>query len=356
MRKFLFVQVDFTFENSARQVWDWLIRIISRNAKGAREDPLKQCAITECLTSYLIPEYPKREKNSKIILYLGPPKKIGDFMSKELPRDFKGIWIPKELWLDKRLNHFEKILLAEIDSLDCSNDHCYADNEYFENMFEVGVKTIQRGISKLKELGLISQVSFDGRDRVLKSNMKNIYDIFYRSDATQTDVRTFFTGLQRQKCPSEPIENAIDKENILENKEKDILRISKKRQKKEPEPTKERDPGIFTTDYEHQKLVERIGSEKEVKDLYFEISRWKKREGIEGGDDYKTVIKWIRPKQKKEILSKKDNPKIHDDPILTWKFVKQLEETDPLAAKYEINKMDEVEMERYGKWKIGKLY
>jgi hypothetical protein len=278
-------------------------------------------------------------------------------MSKELPRDFKGIWIPKELWLDKRLNHFEKILLAEIDSLDCSTDHCYADNEYFENMFEVGVKTIQRGISKLKELGLISQVSFNGRDRILKSNMKNIYDIFYRSDATGSDVRTFFTGLQRQNCPTQPIEKPIEPENILENKDKkDVLHTSKKRQKKEPESTKEREPGIFTTDYEHQKLIERIGSEKEVRDLYVEMSRWKKKEGIDRGDDYRTAIKWHRPKQKKEELPKKDRPKIHDDPILTWKFVKELEETDTLAAKYQLNKMDETEKERYGRWKEGTLY
>jgi hypothetical protein len=33
-------------------------------------------------------------------------------------RDFKGIRIPKEVYLDKRLNANEKILLAEIDSLD----------------------------------------------------------------------------------------------------------------------------------------------------------------------------------------------------------------------------------------------
>jgi hypothetical protein len=34
-----------------------------------------------------------------------------------MERDFKGIWIPKEIWLLKDLNYIQKILLIEIDSL-----------------------------------------------------------------------------------------------------------------------------------------------------------------------------------------------------------------------------------------------
>ncbi len=33
-------------------------------------------------------------------------------------RDFKGIWIPKEIWLSDQLSLMEKILLVEIHSLD----------------------------------------------------------------------------------------------------------------------------------------------------------------------------------------------------------------------------------------------
>ena len=34
-----------------------------------------------------------------------------------IERDFKGIWIPKEIWLDSNLTWSEKMLLVEIDSL-----------------------------------------------------------------------------------------------------------------------------------------------------------------------------------------------------------------------------------------------
>jgi len=36
----------------------------------------------------------------------------------ENERDFKGMRIPKEIWLNSEMNFLEKGLLAEIDSLD----------------------------------------------------------------------------------------------------------------------------------------------------------------------------------------------------------------------------------------------
>lgn len=69
-------------------------------------------------------------------------------------RDFKGIWIPKEIWLNKELSALDKVLLAEISSLD-NEQHCFASNEYFAEFCGVGVATITRSIKKLKELGYI---------------------------------------------------------------------------------------------------------------------------------------------------------------------------------------------------------
>lgn len=40
-------------------------------------------------------------------------------------RDFKGVWIPKEVWLDTRLNALDKVILTEIDSLDNGERGCY---------------------------------------------------------------------------------------------------------------------------------------------------------------------------------------------------------------------------------------
>ena len=93
----------------------------------------------------------------------------------DLPRNFNGIWIPGELWLDERLTSTDKFILSEIDSLDCGEDHCCASDEYFIKIFKIGKSTLHTSLAKLRFLGLIEDVSFNGRSRVIKSNLKSAY-------------------------------------------------------------------------------------------------------------------------------------------------------------------------------------
>jgi len=83
-------------------------------------------------------------------------------MSEE--RDFKGVWIPKEIWLTKELTLLEKVIYTEISSLDNEN-HCTAGNEYFAEFCNCSESKITRAISKLQDLGMIEVLSFDGRHR-----------------------------------------------------------------------------------------------------------------------------------------------------------------------------------------------
>ena len=69
-------------------------------------------------------------------------------------RDFKGIWIPKEIWLNKDLKLIEKIFLVEIDSLD-NEVGCFASNKYFAEFFNISKGRCSQIISKLQEKGLI---------------------------------------------------------------------------------------------------------------------------------------------------------------------------------------------------------
>lgn len=85
-------------------------------------------------------------------------------------RDFKGVWIPKEIWLDKRLNALEKVIFAEIDSL-CDDAGCYASNEYLAEFCQCSSSKVSGAISKLKQLGYVYEKSFDGRQRILKSRL-----------------------------------------------------------------------------------------------------------------------------------------------------------------------------------------
>lgn len=71
-----------------------------------------------------------------------------------MERNFKGVWIPKEIWNDKDLNWSEKLLFVEIDSLDNDNG-CYANNEYFSKFFDLSKDRISKLISSLKFKGYI---------------------------------------------------------------------------------------------------------------------------------------------------------------------------------------------------------
>ena len=73
-----------------------------------------------------------------------------------MQRDFKGIWIDRSIWLRKDLTCVEKCLLSEIDSLDFTEQHCFASNAYFAEFLGVSVPTITRAIKKLESINLIS--------------------------------------------------------------------------------------------------------------------------------------------------------------------------------------------------------
>ena len=70
-------------------------------------------------------------------------------------REFKGVWIPKHIWLDETLTWMQKLLLVEIDSLD-EIDHCFAGNAHFANHLQLSPSRISELISKLLELGYIT--------------------------------------------------------------------------------------------------------------------------------------------------------------------------------------------------------
>ncbi len=86
------------------------------------------------------------------------------FSKKE--RDFKGVWIPRHIYLNKDLSWTEKILLVEIHSLD-NGEGCFASDEHFAEFLGKAEGTIANLISKLKKLGYIRLLDFDGRKRYL---------------------------------------------------------------------------------------------------------------------------------------------------------------------------------------------
>jgi hypothetical protein len=82
-------------------------------------------------------------------------------------RDFKGIWIPAEVWLSPTLSLMEKVLFVEIHSLD-NERGCYASNKYFAQFFGLSDRQIRRYLLSLKEKGLIQITILNDTDRVIR--------------------------------------------------------------------------------------------------------------------------------------------------------------------------------------------
>lgn len=123
-------------------------------------------------------------------------------------RDFKGIWIPKEIWLNDSLTMLDKIVLIEIDSLDNEN-HCTAGNDYLAEFCQCSERKISDSIKRLCELGYIEVVSFNGRVRTVRSLLRNIAPCSMQSrkicDAGSQNLR-----------PNN-IDNNIDNKDIIIN-------------------------------------------------------------------------------------------------------------------------------------------
>ena len=76
-------------------------------------------------------------------------------MSENFKRDFKGIWIPKEIWLSEELSITEKVFIVEIDSLN-NEEGCFASNDYFAKFFNLSKNRCSEIIKGLEKKGYIS--------------------------------------------------------------------------------------------------------------------------------------------------------------------------------------------------------
>lgn len=117
-------------------------------------------------------------------------------------RDFKGIWIPREIWLASELTLLEKIFLVEIDSLD-NNENCYASNAYFAEFFGISKGRCTQIIKSLEAKGFI-QIQLIRDKKAIKKRVIRV-------------VRKLNTPLSKTKYPY--LENAEGNNTYLNNTE-----------------------------------------------------------------------------------------------------------------------------------------
>jgi len=128
-------------------------------------------------------------------------------------RDFKGVWIPKEIWLNTDLSIIEKVLLVEIDSLDNSDRGCFASNEYLAKFVQLSEGRVANIISDLKKRKFLIQVFFDGRNRGLRiSKSESSFNENVKAESTKTGK------LPTRKREHNNTENNTDNNTIISSK------------------------------------------------------------------------------------------------------------------------------------------
>ena len=84
--------------------------------------------------------------------------------------ELKGVWIPRTLWTDRRLDWTEKAILMEVDLLD-GECGCTATNEELADLVGCSASKVAKALSSLTRLGYLYKVG--GQSRVLRSSLSH---------------------------------------------------------------------------------------------------------------------------------------------------------------------------------------
>lgn len=220
----------------------------------------------------------------------------------ETVRQFRGVWIPKEVWLDDKLTYFEKAVYAEIDSLD-GEDGCFASNKYLAGFLHCTERHVIRAIAHLKELGYIDTEVFDGRKRVIKIcrifsepeqaqrvTFMSPPDINVRADLTQ------MSGQTRQECHPRNSYN-IDDNIAYISSDDDIESSVVVGEENKRELLKS---GVMLSDKQIDSLLELLSTE-EFDEYCDKLGAWKqKHPGKTCRSDYKIILKWAKEDRQTE--------------------------------------------------------
>ena len=225
-------------------------------------------------------------------------------------RDFRGIWIPKEIWLNKDLSTNEKILLAEIDSLGGSSDGCFASNQYFADFFDLSKDRISRLVSGLKNKGYITVelIYKEGTCEVDKRIIKlNPYSYFYQG------VQNHQGGI------GENTKDITNNYNINNNN-----KTSKKKTTKEVRHKYGEFKNILLSDKDLEKLKAEYGEEL-VEKYIKKMDEWIELNGRRYKNYYLALRQWMNKEvsKKQEKVEKQEGDTKYDEKY----FTKLMEET-----------------------------
>jgi hypothetical protein len=152
-----------------------------------------------------------------------------------MQRDFKGVWISREIYLHEGLTPTEKLLLAEIDSFS-KNGQCYASNDHFARFLCISKNHVSKLISKLVKMGLVNVylIYKQGTKEVDKRIISPIFINEYTPNHTGVDPLIIEEDTPNHSGVDPVFLDDYKKEHI-KNSIKEQVKVQKKNNKGEQE-------------------------------------------------------------------------------------------------------------------------
>ena len=225
-------------------------------------------------------------------------------------RDFRGIWIPRHIWLDKNLKPIEKILLAEIESLGGLHDGCFASNQYFADFLDLSKDRTSKLISGLKNKGYITvelsykEGSYEVDKRIIKANPSSYFCL---------------GGSTHLEGGGENNDYITNNYNINNNN-----KTSKKKTTKEPRHKYGEFKNVLLSDKDLEKLKAEY-SEELVEKYIKKMDEWLELNGKHYKNYYLALRQWMNKEvsKKQEKVEKQEGDTKYDEEY----FTKLMEET-----------------------------
>ena len=207
-------------------------------------------------------------------------------MEEKYQRDFKGVWIPKEIWLNRDLSVMEKLFLVEIDSLD-NEQGCFASNKHFSDFFDISKGRCTQIIKSLEEKGLVSiKHEYKGK-QIIRRTIRVVNKPNRLANKLNRVVNKLNEGSKKTKQGY--LENDEDNNTINNNTVNNT--INNKQTKKTRHKYGD-NQNVLMTKEEHDKLSEKFPNdlEKRINNLgYYMASTGKSYKS-----HYMTIIAWAR--------------------------------------------------------------
>ena len=186
-------------------------------------------------------------------------------------RSFRGVWIPRDIWLNKDLSITEKCFLAEIDSLGGSEEGCFASNQYFAEFFNLSKERARKIIGELNKKGYLE------------------ITLTYKEDTKEVDQRIIkLIGYGHKQPYGQNQPGGTVKNDHYITKSDNIIKKEK--------PVRHKYgtyKHVLLTDKDMEKLVSTYG--KEVIDEYIDrMDNWIELHGKTYKNYYLALINWLK--------------------------------------------------------------